>query len=148
MSFRSSLVLPLAALMVAGTLGACAGAGTAVNAQPEPLWGSEWRLQDIGGQAVLPQPAATLAFPQTGQVAGQGSCNRFFGSVEFDRSSVKFGPLGATRMACPGGIGEQETRYLGALQKAQRYEVQGDTLLIHAQGMDKPLRFVRTTPRR
>ena len=134
--------------MTAGTLGACAGAGTAVNAPPESLWGSEWRLQDIGGQAALPQPAATLAFPQTGQVAGQGSCNRFFGSVELDRGNVKFGPLGATRMACPGGIGEQETRYLGALQKAQRYEVQGDTLLIHAQGLDKPLRFVRTTPRR
>jgi heat shock protein HslJ len=136
--------LSIATLSVVGTLGACAAPAPA----PPSLWGSEWQLQSIAGQAVLPQPAATLAFPQAGQVAGHGSCNRFFGSVEIDRDRVKFGPLGATKMACPGGAGEQESRYLGALQKAQRYEVQGDTLLVHAQGMDQPLRFVRTTPRK
>jgi heat shock protein HslJ len=54
----------------------------------------------------------------------------------------------STKMACIGGASEQESRYLGALQKAQRYEVQGDTLLIHAQGMDQPLRLVRTAPRK
>lgn len=146
---RLKRFLTLATLVITGALGACAaGPAPTPNAPPEPLWGSEWRLQTIGGQVVLPQPVATLAFPQTGQVAGHGACNRYFGSVEIERSSLKFGPLGATRMACPGGVGEQEMRYLGALQKAQRYEVQGDTLLIHTQGMDQPLRFVRTAPRK
>lgn len=138
--------LSLAALALASTLGACAGAGS--GSAPETLWGSEWRLQSIGGQPALPQPAATLAFPQAGQVAGQGACNRFFGTADIDRDRVTFGPLGSTRMACPGGASEQESRYLTALQKAQRYEVQGDTLLIHSQGMDQPMRFVRTTPRK
>jgi heat shock protein HslJ len=137
-------ILSIAALTVAGTLAACAAPSSA----PEPLWGSEWQLQSIAGQAALPQPAATLAFPQPGQIAGNGSCNRFFGTVQTDKGRLTFGPLGATKMACPGGASEQESRYLGALQKAQRYEVQGDTLLIHAQGMDQPLRFVRTTPRK
>jgi heat shock protein HslJ len=134
----------IAALTIVGTLGACAAPPPA---QPS-LWGSEWQLQSIGGQAVLPQPAATLAFPQAGQVAGHGSCNRFFGSVEVEQDRLKFGPLGATKMACIGGAGEQEFRYLAALQKAQRYEVQGDTLLIHTQGGNQPLRFVRTAPRK
>jgi heat shock protein HslJ len=146
MSLRSNRFLTLATLIVTGSLGACAG--TAPAASPEPLWGSEWQLQAIGAQPTLPQSAATLAFPQTGQVAGHGSCNRFFGSVEVERDRIRFSPLGSTKMACPGGASEQESRYLGALQKAQRYEVQGDTLLIHAQGMDQPLRFVRTTPRK
>jgi len=146
MSLRSNRFLTLATLIVTGTLGACAA--TTPAAAPEPLWGSEWRLQAIAGQSALPQPAATLAFPQTGQVAGHGSCNRFFGSVDIERDRIRFSPLGSTKMACPGGASEQESRYLGALQKAQRYEVQGDTLLIHAQGLDQPLRFVRTAPRK
>jgi heat shock protein HslJ len=141
---HTTLLLSIATATVSATLGACAAPSPA----PETLWGSEWRLQSIAGQAALPQPVATLAFPQAGQVAGNGSCNRFFGTVQTDKDRLTFGPLGATKMACIGGASEQESRYLGALQKAQRYEVQGDTLLIHAQGMDQPLRFVRTAPRK
>ncbi|WP_374406352.1 META domain-containing protein [Hydrogenophaga sp.] len=148
MSPRLQRFLSITTLSVVGALGACAGTpASSQGAAPEPLWGSEWRLLDIGGQAALPQPAATLAFPQSGQVAGHGSCNRFFGPVEIDRDRVKFGPIASTKMACMGTL-EQESRYLAALQKAQRYEVKGDTLLIHTQGMDQPLRFVRTAPRR
>jgi heat shock protein HslJ len=146
MSLRSRLSLSISALTMAGALGACAGAPG--STPPEPLWGSEWRLLSMGGLAALPQPAATLAFPQPGQAAGHGSCNRFFGAIEINADRLTFSPLASTRMACMGGAGEQESRYLGALQKAQRYEVQGDTLLIHSQGMDQPLRFVRTTPRK
>ena len=146
MSLRSTRFLSLAVLIVTGALGACAAPAT--DAPPEPLWGSEWRLQAIGSQAAMPQPAATLVFPQNGQVAGHGSCNRFFGTVEIERDRIKFNPLGSTKMACLGGASAQESLYMGALQKAQRYEVRGDTLLIHVQGMDQPLRFVRTTPRK
>ncbi len=145
MPLRTTRVFSIAALAVAGALGACAAPSAPA---PEPLWGSEWRLQSIAGQAALPQPAATLLFPQPGHAVGHGSCNRFSGMVEIDRDRLKFGPLMSTKMACIGGASEQESRYLGALQKAQRYEVQGDTLLIHAQGMDQPLRLVRTAPRK
>lgn len=146
MSLRTTRFFSIATLAIAGTLGACAA--PAPPSAPEPLWGSEWRLQSIAGQVALPQPAATLVFPQPGQAVGHGSCNRFSGAVEIDRDRLTFGPLMSTKMACLGGASEQESRYLGALQKAQRYEVQGDTLLIHAQGMDQPLRFVRTAPRK
>jgi heat shock protein HslJ len=146
MPLRTTRFFSIATLAIAGTLGACAA--SAPSPAPEPLWGSEWRLQSIAGQAALPQPAATLVFPQPGQVVGHGSCNRFSGAVEVEKDRLKFGPLMSTKMACPGGASEQESRYLGALQKAQRYEVQGDTLLIHAQGLDQPLRLVRTAPRK
>ena len=146
MPLRTTRLFSIATLAIAGTLGACAA--PAPSPAPEPLWGSEWRLQSIAGQVALPQPAATLVFPQPGQAVGHGSCNRFSGAVEIDRDRLTFGPLMSTKMACIGGASEQESRYLGALQKAQRYEVQGDTLLIHAQGMDQPLRFVRTAPRK
>ena len=33
-----------------------------------------------------------------------------------------------------------------ALESAQRYTMSGDELLLHAPGLDKPLRFTRMTP--
>jgi heat shock protein HslJ len=142
--FRWVQVLPL----IAALAGCAAGSTTQTAAAPVPLWGSEWRLLELGGQAAMAQPAATLAFPQPGQAAGHGSCNRFFGTVEIDRDRIRFGPLAATKMACMGGASQQEMRYLGALQKAQRYEVKDTTLLIHVEGMDQPLRFSRSAPQR
>jgi heat shock protein HslJ len=108
--------------------------------------GTEWRLQELGGAPALPSLQATLAFPEAGRVAGFGSCNRFFGTYTLVQSKVAFGQMGMTRMACMGPAGEQETRYMAALQKAQSLRVDGSTLLIAVEGQDKPLRFARSKP--
>jgi heat shock protein HslJ len=138
-----TLFRPLAwlGLLLTVSLAACAG-------QPAPvsLTGTEWRLEALGDSAVMERSQATLAFPEAGQVAGNGSCNRFFGSVRIAQGHIGFGQMGSTKMACLGPANEQEARYLAALQKAERYEVQGRTLLIHVQGMAQPLRFVQTRP--
>ena len=104
--------------------------------------GSEWRLEDLGGRGVLDRVQATLAFPEAGRVAGNSSCNRFFGSYTLMQDRIALGQLAGTRMACAPAVDEQETRYLDALQKAQRLEVRGTTMLMHVQGLEKPLRFV------
>lgn len=124
-------------------LTACALPGAPAAA---PLVGSEWRLEDMGGRGVLDRVQATLAFPEAGRVAGNSSCNRFFGSYTLMQDRIALSQLGGTRMACAPAVDEQETRYLDALQKAQRLEVQGTTMLMHVQGLDKPLRFLRTKP--
>ena len=110
------------------------------------LWGTEWRLEDLAGAGVLDRVEATLAFPETGRAAGNGSCNRFFGSVEISGDSIKFGPLASTRMACAEPVAMQEGKYLSALQNAERFAFDGSTLLIYAKGIEKPLRFVRASP--
>ena len=38
----------------------------------------------------------------------------------------------------------QETKYLEALQAAERFEWKEPYLLIHCNGFEKPLRFTRT----
>jgi heat shock protein HslJ len=108
--------------------------------------GSEWRLEDLGGRGVLDRVQATLAFPEAGRVTGNSSCNRFFGSYTLMQDRIALGQLAGTRMACAPAVDEQETRYLDALQKAQRLEVRGTTMLMHVQGLEKPLRFVRIKP--
>jgi len=113
---------------------------------PPALVGTEWRLEDLNGSAVLDRARATLAFPEAGRVAGSGSCNRFFGTYTLMQDRIAIGQLGSTRMACVGPVGEQEARYLAALQKAQGVRIEGRTLFIAVEGQARPLRFVRSQP--
>ena len=136
---RIALLLPALAVLMA-----CAMPG-APAATPN-LVGTEWRLQALGETPALPQVEATLAFPESGRVAGFSSCNRYFGTYTLVQDKIAFGQMGMTRMACIGAAGEQEARYMAALQKAQTLRVDGVTLLITVDGQDKPLRFSRSKP--
>ena len=92
---------------------------------------------------MLDNVQATLAFQETGKVSGNGSCNRFFGSAKINGNAIEFGPLGATRMACPEAVMNQEAKYMGALQAADHFEWKAPYLLLHCKGFEKPLRFTR-----
>lgn len=144
MKLRFAWVLALA-LFVAG----CPSADkkptkAATPAAPVSLVGTEWMLADLAGTPVIANSKASLAFPEAGRVAGNGSCNRFTGSVTITGDTLKFGPLASTRMACmDGGVSAQEDAYLKALNAANRYEIGNGDLLIYATGYEKPLRFTR-----
>jgi len=109
----------------------------------ESLAGSAWALEDIGGAGVIDDAKATLEFPDSGKVAGRGSCNRFFGTVAVTGDRIRFGHLGATRMACPEAVMDQETRYLKRLETAERFAVAGDVLRIYSAESAPSLRFIR-----
>src|ERR1700759_3192201 len=106
------------------------------------LSGTDWKLEDLGG-AAADHGDATLSFPEPGKIAGNGSCNRFFGSAEINGDAIKLGGIGSTRMACPEPIMAQESKYLEALQAAERFEWKDPYLLVYCRGLDKPLRFTR-----
>lgn len=42
-------------------------------------------------------------------------------------------------MACAEAVMNQETKYLKALQDAERFSVEETTLLVYAKGLEKPL---------
>jgi heat shock protein HslJ len=113
------------------------------RAVPFSLTGSEWLLEDLAGSGVMDGIQATLIFPETGKIAGNGSCNRFFGSAEISGDTIKLGPLASTRMACPDPVMNQEMKYLAALQAAERFEWKDPNLLIYCKGFEKPLRYTR-----
>jgi len=118
------------------------------NSAPASLTGTEWILQDLAGTPALPNVKATLAFPEAGRAVGNASCNRFTGSAEISGDTIKFEILASTRLACAdNAVSSQETEYLKALAAAaKRFELKDSTLLIYAEGYDKPLRFTRMTP--
>jgi heat shock protein HslJ len=108
------------------------------------LVGTEWALADLNGTPPLPNVQATLSFSEAGRIAGNGSCNRFTGSVTISRDTLKIGPLASTRMACLNdNVGAQEDKYLKALGAANHYAWQDPYLVIYCDGYDKPLRFTR-----
>ncbi len=110
---------------------------------PVSLVGSEWLLEDLGDQGVIDTIQATLTFPEAGRVAGNGSCNRFFGPAEMSGDTIKLGPLASSRMACPEAVMNQEKKYLDALQAAERLEQKDADLLLYCKGFEKPLHFTR-----
>jgi heat shock protein HslJ len=134
---------------------ASSGAATAPPAKVDAsaamtmnLVGTEWRLEDLGGAGVIDSSQATLAFPEAGRVAGNGSCNRFMGQATIAGSTLKLGPLAGTRMACASeAVSNQEMKYLKALEGATRYEWKDPDLLIYCDGLDKPLRFTKVAPK-
>ncbi len=121
----------------------------AVSAAAEPvtLPGTSWRLDDLGGTAVIDNSKATLIFGDAGKISGNGSCNRFFGTVENNGNQIKLGPLGSTRMACPEAVMHQETKYLEALQAADRFEWKEPYLLVYGKSRPAPLRFTKEPAR-
>jgi putative lipoprotein len=107
------------------------------------LVGSAWRLEDLAGAGTLDRVEATIEFPEAGRVAGLASCNRFFGYFETSGASLTIARLGATKKLCPPALMDQETKYLRALEGAERFAIEGTTLSVYSKGLDKPLRFVK-----
>ena len=114
--------------------------GGAIFASPGPE-GVEWRLIEVGGTAVPPlsgneQPSLTLDGAQK-KVTGYSGCNKFFGTYVLDGASLKFGPLGSTRRACPEPETSVETAFLTSLDKTRGWTITdgalhllaGDTVL-------------------
>lgn len=133
-------------MMACASQSGAAGGGGSPFPTGTSLVASEWVLVDLSGTPV-PESSrrATLVFFEPGKISGSGSCNGFTGSVEVgELGVVKVGPLATTRMACPPPLGDQETAYLTALEKAERLGMEGEQLIIYSQGVEKPLRFKRT----
>ena len=87
------------------------------------LAGSEWGP----GQA----ERQFIRFENDGKVAGNGGCNRLFGSYEISgTNSILIGPLASTRMACPPTIMEKETAFISALENVRKFKRETGKLIL------------------
>ncbi|UBF27651.1 META domain-containing protein [Kovacikia minuta CCNUW1] len=116
---------------------------------PEQLMNTEWLLEDLGGAGVIDNLQTTLRFDGNNRIGGQGGCNRYFANMQVggnDRISVT--AIGSTKRLCSPAVMNQESRYFAALQKADRLTLDGSYLLIHVEGLEKPLKFTQLGERR
>lgn len=100
------------------------------------LSGGEWILAEVAGAPVLDDSGARIVFDEAGRVSGRTGCNGFAGSFFLTGEGLNLGQMGATMMACPGPLMEQERRILDALEKVARFEIDesGALRLIGAGG--------------
>ena len=100
------------------------------------LIGREWMIEDIAGKGVIDDSPASLQFLPDGQLAGNATCNRLVSSFTVDGAALTIGAAGATMMACPPALMEQESRLLGLLPKISGFTVDptGALVLTTADG--------------
>jgi len=110
-----------------------------------PLADTQWLAEDIGGRGVMDMAQSTVQFDKQGRAAGNGGCNRYFGEYTIAGSSLSFGPISSTRMACPESLMNQEQNFFSALEATQSYRLDPLTdLLFFADESGKDvLRFSR-----
>ena len=94
------------------------------------LAGTSWQLTSLNGVDVLPNVRMTANFGEDGQVTGSGGCNNYFASYEVEGNDIAIGPAGATMMACPAPISEQEAIFFAGLASAATYELQAEQLVL------------------
>jgi len=112
------IVIPLVCL-----LSAC-GQDETISAFVQP--DATYHLIEMGGD---PFPSdATIRFPDTGQILGQGPCNTYSATQNAPYPWIEIGPVAATKRACPALF--LEARYFEALGQMTAAEALGDTLIL------------------
>lgn len=96
---------------------------------------TRWTLRELNGEPVVlsvdgEAPYLELSSKKA-SAFGFGGCNRFFGNYQTTDGSLSFGAMGATRMACPEGMGQEQALFT-ALDSTTRYEIHGSELLLFA----------------
>lgn len=104
---------------------ACQTAGGTPD-DPELLIGT-WQLETVGGQPVIEDSRASLAFNGT-ELSGNGSCNRFFGTYQYRDGLLTTSHLAGTKMMCSPSVMAQEDEIFALLNQASQVRMHKDTL--------------------
>ncbi len=104
-----------------------------------PLEGTTWVLTGtVATEAIssLPADAEASLTITDGQAAIQTGCNSGSTSVEITDTTMTFGPVAMTKMACPEDLTALEASVIAVLDGEVAYKVTGDTLSIRKAGAD------------
>jgi heat shock protein HslJ len=88
--------------------------------------------QQSSGSALADVPAGSLAtlLLDAGAASGTGGCNQFNSTYTLSGSSLTFGPLMTTKVACPDATSSVETAYFANLAKVASYTSDGTSLTL------------------
>ncbi|HET9043808.1 MAG TPA: META domain-containing protein [Burkholderiales bacterium] len=134
--------------MMLGALLAGCGAGPGDDAPvrvraPEAVTGKVWQWErTVTPVETVESPAPdryTLELAPNGRLLVRADCNRGTGAYRIGAGTLEIGPITTTRMACPPG--SLDARYLGDLQRAAAYFVEGGELFIELPVDSGAMRF-------
>ena len=75
-------------------------------------------------------PPVFVRFELDGKISGFGGCNSFFGSYIATDKTIDVHEIGSTRKLCPEPVMHTENTFLGALQSATEYRIEGTALVL------------------
>jgi heat shock protein HslJ/uncharacterized lipoprotein NlpE involved in copper resistance len=100
--------------------GAPGGRGAVLEDRP-------WRLVRLDEEPIAPGPgqdAAVLHLVSAERrIQGETGCNRLLGTYQLAEESLRLLGLATTRRACPGGAGDLERAFVGALEATVRWRI-------------------------
>lgn len=88
-----------------------------------------WQIVALGTTAIEAADDVNLTL-SGGDASGRSGCNRFTGSYTVDGDALAFGPLAATRMACPGRAAEVETQFFSVIDTVTGWQRDGESLVL------------------
>ena len=94
------------------------------------LQAGEWVVEDINQGGIIDRTRVTLNFGNDGRVSGRATCNNYAGAYAVAGNALRISQLVSTRMACVDALGEQESRFMQALEKVSRFSVSDTGALI------------------
>jgi heat shock protein HslJ len=105
---------------------------------------TSWTLEELNGQALIPDSEITLRF-EAHNFNGDAGCNTYSGGYETEGNSIRITEIMATEIACPGpmGVMEQEQRYLETLREVSHFQLLNDRLELENEAGEPVLVFSR-----
>ena len=101
--------------------------GRGESSSSNNLMGVEWRVSELSGHTValsVDRQQPFIIFEEAKkQASGYAGCNRFFGGYELNGEALKFGPIGATKRACPDLEEGVETEFFKVLDATRRWRI-------------------------
>lgn len=126
---RKWLSLPI---VVFALVVAWEGSGRGEPLYSSNLTGVEWRVSELSGhmvaQSIDRQQPFIIFDAAKKQASGYAGCNHFFGGYELNGEALKFGPIGATKRACPDLEEAVETEFFKVLDATRRWRIVDGTL--------------------
>jgi len=130
------VVMVAGALLITTTIAHAGDTATSLETGPpsaaDNLTGITWRIVELSGIPVATplhgERPSILFDAAKRQATGYAGCNRFFGGYDLDGNALTFGPMGATKMACPDLEEGLETEFFKVLHATRRWEIVGGSL--------------------
>lgn len=105
-----------------------------------------WVVEFIGERPVVDRSPARIQFSGDGAIAGNASCNRFFGKYTYTKQALAIDPLGSTRMMCLPALMEQEQRLLEQLPTATTASIENGLLILRDSADQRVIQASREEP--
>jgi heat shock protein HslJ len=106
------------------------GCASSMSTPVESDLAGAWTVEYIGERPVIDNSPATIEFAGDGRVGGNACCNRFSGAYWLSGSSLTFSKLVSTKKMCFPALMEQETRFLAALERVAKVQIQNGLLVL------------------